>query len=127
MTVTPTTETDYTVDKGLDGLGAYAGINDNTQHWIKEPVDEANDQYRLKSLNNGLHMGVEDGKLVAVAADKAATVTFRPGYQKSPLYKLSISDGPNTGGPRREQTRRGLMLYARCIICQSEQKNTSGY
>lgn len=43
---------------------SYAGLNDNTQHWIKE--DAGDNKYYLKSLENDLYMGVRDNKLIAV-------------------------------------------------------------
>ncbi len=70
---------------------SYAGLNDNTQHWIREDAEE--NKYYLKSLENDLYMGVRDNKLIAVSEEDKATIEFVPLCDQSPLYLLSQNEG----------------------------------
>ncbi len=75
----------------------FAGLDDNTQHWILERKDDT-DIYYLKSLDNELYMGVsEDGcELIAVGEEQKAEITFQPVPDESPLYLLSLQPGYDT-------------------------------
>lgn len=74
----------------------FAGLNDNTQHWILERKDDT-DTYYLKSLDNELYMGVSaSGELTAVDGGQKAEISFKPVPDESPLYLLSLQPGYDT-------------------------------
>ncbi len=74
----------------------FAGMNDNTQHWIRvrsESYTDSAPSYYLKSMQNGLYLGLSsDGRVIAVDYDHKATVTFEALSDQSPLYLLSQTD-----------------------------------
>ena len=56
----------------------FAGLNDDTQHWVLERKDNT-DTYYLKSLDNELYMGVStSGELTAVDEGQKAEISFEP-------------------------------------------------
>lgn len=102
-------ETVYDI-RGDGTGGGYTGLNDCTQHWIRETVSETQRQYKLKSMENGLYMGVsEEGNLAAVPQEQAAVITFVPQYNDSPLYQLSVNGG--FASLRDEQKDRLIAVY----------------
>ncbi len=83
----------YNIRKGLTvHTNDFAGLDDNTQHWILEKKDKT-DTYYLKSLDNNVYMGVSGGELTAAAEDERAEISFLPMPNESPLYLLSLQPG----------------------------------
>ena len=83
----------YNIRKSLMGSpDDFAGLDDNTQHWILERKDNT---YYLKSLDNELYIGVSEngGELIAVDEEQKAGISFEPVPDESPLYLLSLQPG----------------------------------
>ncbi len=83
--------------KDIQTDALFSGLNDNTQHWIRERSEdytEGTPSYYLKSLYNDLYIGLSgDGaSVIATDADHRAKITFEALSGESPLHLLSQTD-----------------------------------